>query len=59
MSAILASLGFEAMSREVIGETDGERLGRYARVIVRNSPQSKKAHLLALFNSQNIYPNLK
>lgn len=59
MSAMLASLGFEAMSREVIGEQDNERLARYARVIIRNSPQAHKSRLLTLFNSQNIYPNLK
>ena len=59
MSAILAALGFEAMSQNVIGESDGERLGKYARVIIRNSPQGKKAELLQMFNSQNIYPNLK
>jgi len=29
-----------------------------ARVIIRNSPQSKKAELLAMFRSQNIYPAL-
>jgi len=56
MSAILAALGFEAMAQNVIGESDGERLGKYAHVIIRNSPQAKKAELLRLFNSQNIYP---
>lgn len=58
MAAVLKSLGFEAMSESVIGENDGERLGRYARVIVRNSHPSKKAELLAMFRSQNIYPVL-
>ena len=58
MSAILKSLGFDAMANGVIGETDGERLGEYARVIIRNVPQAKKAPLLALFRSQNIYPAL-
>jgi hypothetical protein len=59
MSELLKALGFEAMAKEVIGETDGERLRRYARVIIRNSPQANKARLLALFHSQNIYPVLK
>jgi hypothetical protein len=56
MSRLLESLGFDAMAKEVIGETDGERLGKYARVIIRNSPQANKARLVALFHSQNIYP---
>ena len=58
MGTMLASLGFESMAREVIGEADGERLGRYARVIIRNSPRTHRARLLELFNSQNIYPDL-
>ena len=58
MSAVLKSLGFDAMAAGVINENDGERLGKYARVIIRNSPQAKKAGLLAMFYSQNIYPVL-
>ena len=58
MSQLLKALGFDAMAENVIGETDGERLGKYARVIIRNSPQANKARLLALFRSQNIYPAL-
>lgn len=58
MSAMLKALGFDSMAKDVVRETDGDRLGKYARVIIRNSPQSNKARLLALFNSQNIYPVL-
>jgi len=58
MSEVLGSLGFDAMAAGVVSETDGDRLGKYARVIIRNSPQSKKAKLLAMFHSQNIYPVL-
>lgn len=58
MSAMLAALGFDAMASQVVGESDTERLTRYARVIVRASPQSQKPRLLALFNSQNLYPKV-
>ena len=57
-SAVLKSLGFDAMASGVLTENDGERLSKYARVIIRNSPQSKKVELLAMFRSQNIYPVL-
>ena len=47
MSQLLAALGFDAMAREVKTEQDTERLSRYARVIVKQSPQAQK---LALAN---------
>ena len=58
MSAILKSLGFEAMAKQVIGETNSERLTKYARVIVKNSPPSARSRLFELFNSQNLYPQI-
>ena len=58
MSAILKSLGFEAMAKQVVGETDSERLTKYARVIVKNSPASVRDRLFELFNSQNLYPQI-
>jgi hypothetical protein len=48
MSALLLALGFETMASEVKTETDRERLSRYARVIVKQSPADKK---LALANN--------
>ena len=56
MSAMLKALGFKAMAEQVIGEQDTERLTKYARVIIKNSPQSNRQKLFALFNSQNLYP---
>lgn len=47
MSELLAVLGFGAMAREVRTEKDTERLSRYARIIVKQSPESKR---LALAN---------
>ena len=58
MSAILKSLGFEAMAKQAVGETDPERLTKYARVIVKNSPAAARARLFELFNSQNLYPQI-
>lgn len=40
MSELLKSLGFNAMSADVLNETDIERPQKYARVIVKNSPAS-------------------
>lgn len=37
ISALLGALGFESMARDVQTETDGERLGRYARVVLKNT----------------------
>lgn len=45
MSELLAALGFEAMAADVKGEFDNSRLGRYARVIVKNSPRDKQLGL--------------
>jgi len=42
MSALLFALGFDAMAEAVKTETDRERLCRYARVIVKQSPADKK-----------------
>lgn len=58
MSEILKALGFGAMAKDVIGESDNERLTKYARVIIKNSPMEKRQHLFQLFNSQNLYPKL-
>jgi len=58
MSALLKALGFDAMAANVIGESDAERLTKYARVIIKNSPQAKRPLLFQLFNSQNLYPQI-
>jgi Ni2+-binding GTPase involved in maturation of urease and hydrogenase len=47
LSELLDALGFAAMAADVITETDQERLRKYARIIVKQSPQS---HKLALAN---------
>lgn len=38
LSSLLAALRFEAMSKEVLTETNPERLSRFARFILRHSP---------------------
>lgn len=58
MSAMLKALGFEAMAKEIIGESDTERLTKYARVIIKNSPEASRHRLFQLFNSQNLFPKI-
>lgn len=38
LSALLKALGFEQMAADVTTEEDDERIQRYARVIVKNTP---------------------
>lgn len=45
MSALLLALGFNTMASEVKTETDRDRLSRYARIIVKQSPADKKLSL--------------
>jgi hypothetical protein len=47
LSALLLALGFEAMAEEVLTETEHEMLVRYARVIVKNSPESVRPSIIA------------
>jgi len=39
LSELLDALGFKTMAREVKAETDKQRLSRYARVIIKNTPE--------------------
>jgi len=50
LSALLASLGFDTMAREVKSEQDNERLSRYARVVVKNSPVEIRRQLTVRFH---------
>jgi hypothetical protein len=50
LSALLASLGFEAMAREVKSEQDNERLSRYSRIVVKNSPVQIRRQLTVRFH---------
>lgn len=54
MSALLAALGFDAMASDVLTETDRNRLARYARIIVKQSPQSKRAELISNFRTLRV-----
>ena len=49
LSDLLAALGFEAMAADALGETEHERLCRYARVILKASPPEKKRALVRRF----------
>jgi len=51
LSALLAALGFETMSREVLAETENERLARYARIVVRHSPATISDKLAVNFRA--------
>lgn len=50
LSALLSSLGFETMAHEVKSELDNERLSRYARVVVKNSPIGIRRQLTVRFH---------
>lgn len=54
MSEVLGALGFKTMAREVLTETDGERLRIYARVAVKNSPESKRQRMTQLLRSAGL-----
>lgn len=54
LSQLLAALGFDAMAREVKTETDKTTLGKYARIIIRTSPQDKKMALTSRFKALNL-----
>lgn len=45
LSELLSSLGFEAMARDVKTETDKANLSRYARIIIKQSPEAKRSEL--------------
>ena len=49
MSEMLDAMGFEAMAREVKGETETDILRKYARVIVKNSRPEFKLKAANLF----------
>lgn len=54
MSEVLAALGFEAMARDVLSETENERLARYARVCIRNSREPQRSQLVRLFRAAKL-----
>ena len=51
---LLDSLGFDAMARDVLTETDKPRLQRYARIIVRNSKPEFQYALSLRFKRINL-----
>lgn len=54
LSALLAALGFAQMAADVKTETCTERLAKYARVIVKNSPAAKRGELVRLFQAAGL-----
>lgn len=49
LQEFLASLGFDAMARDVAGETDWSRLQRYARIVLKQSPQEQQVAIKSRF----------
>lgn len=49
LSELLGALGFEQMARDVMGETDRDRLSRYARIVVKNAPEAQRMALHSRF----------
>lgn len=54
ISELLAALGFEAMARDVLNENDAERLSRYARIVIKNSPQAVRYTLVNSFRQLRV-----
>lgn len=54
LSALLNALGFEAMARDVLTETDSGNLARYARIIIKQSPQAARAQLVSSFRQLRV-----
>jgi hypothetical protein len=51
LGALLASEGFAQMAADVLTETDIDRLRKYARVIVKNAPEDRRATLANHFRT--------
>ena len=55
MAELLGALGFATMAEEVLGETERDRLARYARLIVRQTQDARtKTALLSRFRALNL-----
>jgi hypothetical protein len=54
MAALLEALGFTAMAKDVLTETDPDRLRRYARIIIKQSPKDKQHVLATKFYALNV-----
>jgi hypothetical protein len=50
MSLFLSALGFEAMAKDVLTANE-EVLPRYARIIIKQSPQSMRAEIVSQFRT--------
>ena len=49
LSELLGALGFTAMARDVATETEWATLSKYARIVVKNSPEHAKRALTTRF----------
>jgi len=49
LRSFLDALGFAAMARDVVSETDIDRIRHYARVVLKNSPVERKEAIRARF----------
>ncbi len=54
MSALLLALGFDAMAEGVKTEQDTERLTKYAKVILKQSPASMRDSLFTQFRAAGL-----
>lgn len=59
LSQMLAALGFGAMSRDVKTETDKARLSKYARIILKNSPEAQKHEIATRFYTLNLSETMR
>jgi len=55
MSDLLSAMKFEQMAKDVLGETEKDRLCRYARVIVKSARPAEKMALASKFRLLNLY----
>lgn len=49
LSELLAALGFTQMSIDVLKETDAAMLSRYAKCVVKNSPEATRQNIANKF----------
>lgn len=55
MSDLLAAMKCEQMAKDVLSETEKDRLCRYARVIVKSARPAEKMALASKFRLLNLY----
>lgn len=56
LSELLVAEGFTAMSRDVLEEYEPKMIQRYARIVVKNAPASKRPLITQLLQKLKLLP---